>query len=63
MVMLDFIVLGLVPGSNFQLGFFGVIVFDALCIILFVSAYKLRRHDIRKFLVELQHITRIHIKF
>lgn len=60
--MLDFIVLGLVPGSGFQLGFLGALVFDALCVLLFVSAYRLRRHDIRKFLAGLQHIARINFK-
>jgi len=46
--MLNFIVSGYVPGTNFQLSFYSVLIFLAGLFTVLISIYALRTHSIKR---------------
>ncbi len=46
--MIDFIVLGLIPGTSFRLTFGSVLCLEVICAALVIIWRKLRYHDLQR---------------
>lgn len=57
--MLDFIVLGLVPGTNIQLTFGDVVRLELLCVLIVLLVWRLRHFSMRTALAQLTHTKQV----